>query len=218
MEGLKSDGCDRRTWCGNKSRGIQVPKTMNDLKLFVPQEAGGWRGCNLQFYFYLGRFQILGRHCMPPFHWVPRDETISLFLVNVGGHGTNDATVRYTHSLEQVQGKSGLESIPVTWNKYAGPGHLNEHPSWCYSCSPKATVPPQFFGEKCSICLEQLFVSSCIQKRIWKTEYCVVLHCGGWRRQLTGLGGRGANCSTMPQLWIWLCDCGIINVDVRIYY
>ncbi len=47
----------------------------------------------------LEKIPEIGEAWRAAFHWVPRDETIYLFMDNAGGHGTNDATAQYTRIL-----------------------------------------------------------------------------------------------------------------------
>ncbi len=81
--------------------GVQVPITMNDLKLFVQEEAGdeveGDVSCDSTF--MLEKILESGEALRASFHWVPDDKTIYLFIDNAREHGTNDATAGYTGIL-----------------------------------------------------------------------------------------------------------------------
>ncbi len=150
------------------------------------------RGCKLLFYYSVGddSRNWVGIACCLPLGPSWRNHLFVHGQCRGARHQWCNCTI-HSHSFKWIQSRSGLASSTITRNKYAGPGHLDEHPSCRDSCSSQAMVPPRCLGETCSRCLEQLFISRRIQKRAWKTECCVVLHCAGWGRQLSGWADMG---------------------------
>ena len=49
--------------------------------------------------FMLTKIPEIGEALRSTFHWIPRNDVIYLFMDNAGGHGSYDATTRYTSIL-----------------------------------------------------------------------------------------------------------------------
>ena len=81
--------------------GEQVAISMEDLELFVQQEAGDEveEDITCDSNFMIEKIPQIGQALREIFYWVPRQQVIYLFMDNAGGHGTYDATERYTAIL-----------------------------------------------------------------------------------------------------------------------
>ena len=81
--------------------GVQVAVTVRDLTLYVQQEAGDEveEDISCDSNFMLTKIPEIGEALRSTFHWIPRDDVIYLFMDNAGGHGSYDATTRYTSIL-----------------------------------------------------------------------------------------------------------------------
>lgn len=78
--------------------GLSVLVTVNDLEVFVQQEAGDKveEDITCDSNFMLQKMPEIGAALRSAYHWVQRDETIYLIMDNAGGHGSNDAMALYT--------------------------------------------------------------------------------------------------------------------------
>lgn len=79
----------------------RVPVELKDLELFVQQSAGDEVeedvSCDSDFMMRI--MPQVGMALRTAYHWLGRDETIYLVMDNAGGHGSHDATARYTQLL-----------------------------------------------------------------------------------------------------------------------
>ncbi len=158
MEGLMSD---QQTWYANKQRWYSGYNNNERVEVLCTTGSKWWSwvGCKLWFYLYVN---VSGNGggllcCLP---LCPSWQN-HIFVYGQWMGTRHQWCNRKVHwySLEWFQGRSGLESTTVAWKKYAGPGHLDEHPRCRDSCSPQATVPPWCLDKKRSRCLEEWFAS-----------------------------------------------------------
>jgi hypothetical protein len=81
--------------------GVQVEIKLQDLEVFVQQEAGDKveEDISCDSDFMLRKIPEIGAALRSAYHWLRRDETIYLIMDNAGGHGSNDAMAQYTGVL-----------------------------------------------------------------------------------------------------------------------
>ena len=95
-----SDVIDELGMRTNKD-GVQVAVNVRDLILYVQQEVGDEvkEDISCDSTFMLAKIPEIGEALRSTFHWIPRNDVIYLFMDNAGGHGSYDATTRYTSIL-----------------------------------------------------------------------------------------------------------------------
>ncbi|KAG7370138.1 hypothetical protein IV203_027884 [Nitzschia inconspicua] len=81
--------------------GVQVVIHLQDLEVFVQQEAGDKveEDISCDSDFMLRKIPEIGAGLRSAYHWLRRDETIYLIMDNAGGHGSHDAMAQYTSVL-----------------------------------------------------------------------------------------------------------------------